>query len=256
MASLLPTVLITGASQGIGRNIALNLSLSKKYRLVLLARNESKLNETVRQCKSINNDVQIMPLKCDITDTKALKQCIKKCGKEFGPYAVLINNAGIVYPHLVDDKMEDDKISNVLNTNLNGLIIACKESIPYLKQTKKKYPNMNVAVIQISSRGATFRATDPYDSVYCASKFGVRGFSDVLFKEVKNLGIKVCQLMPGWVNTELSHKYADKLILENMIQSSDISYAVDFILNCPDTCCPLEILIYPQYDVNKTKSKL
>merc|ERR1712228_1092036 len=87
-----------------------------------------------------------------------------------------------------DQTMEDDKISNVLNTNIN------------------------VAIIQISSRGATFRATDPLDSVYCSSKFGVRGFSDVLFKEVKNLGIKVCQLMPGWVNTELAHKYADKLI--------------------------------------------
>merc|ERR1712154_187550 len=113
--------------------------------------------------------------------------------------------------------------------------IACKESVPYLKKTKSSYPDMNVAIIQISSRGSTFRATDPYDSVYCASKFGLRGFSDVLFKELKNSGIKVCQLMPGWVNTDLVMKYADKLILENMIQPSDISYAVNFVLNCPET---------------------
>eukprot|EP01084_Bolivina_argentea_P023479 43797_1 len=252
--NLLPTVLITGASRGIGRNIAIHLALSKKYKLVLLSRNQQKLNETVDLCKRVNNSIQLMSLQCDITNTKQLKECVKKTG-DFGPYAVLINNAGITYPHLVNDTMEDDKINNVLNTNLNNLIIACKESVPYLKKTKQLYPNMNVAIIQISSRASTLRATDPMDSVYCASKFGVRGFSDCLFKELKNDGIKVCQLMPGWVNTELSWKYKDKLILENMIQPSDMSYAVDFVLNCPDTCCPLEILIYPQYDVNR-KSKL
>ena len=254
--SLEPTVLITGASRGIGRNIAINLSLAKKYKLALLSRNEEKLNETINLCKTVNNNVKIIGLQCDLNDTKSLKQCIKKCGTEFGPFAVLINNAGIAYPHLVNEKMEDDKINNVLNTNLNNLIITTKECVPYLKETKKLYPDMNVSIIQISSRASTFRATDPMDSVYCASKFGVRGFSDVLFKELKNYGIKVCQIMPGWVNTELAMKYADKLILKNMIQTSDISYAVQFVLNCPETCCPLEMLIYPQYDVNKKQSKL
>ena len=91
---LLPTVLITGASRGIGRNIAIHLSLSKKYKLVLLSRNQEKLSETVDLCKQINNNVQLMALQCDINDTNQLKECIKKAG-EFGPYAVLINNAGI-----------------------------------------------------------------------------------------------------------------------------------------------------------------
>eukprot|EP01084_Bolivina_argentea_P023478 43796_1 len=256
MASkLLPTVLITGASRGIGRNIAVSLSLLKKYKLCLLSRNVNKLNETVKLCKSVNNMVQVLALKCDITDTQQLQTCIDKCGKDFGPFAVLINNAGIVYPHLVDKDMDINKVNNLLNINLNGLIIACKLSIPYLKKTKTLYPNMSTAIIQISSRASTFRTTDALDSVYCASKFGVRGFSDCLFKELKDYGIKVCQIMPGWVNTEMVNKY-DGLILENMIQSSDISYTVNFILNCPETMCPLEILVCPQYTVKKNKSKL
>eukprot|EP01083_Nonionella_stella_P002628 7528_1 len=253
---ILPTVVITGASRGIGRNIAVNLAVSGKYKLALLARNVSKLDETVNLCTEVNKNVQAMPFQCDISNTKQLTETITKIGTAFGPFAVLINNAGVLYSHFVDKDMEIDKINNLLQINLNALIIACKLSVPYLKQTKSFHRAMNVAIIQISSKASTFRSPDfaVGNSIYCASKFAVRGFSNCLFKELKDFGIKVCQIMPGMVNTEMTKKYEETMILENMIQSNDISYAVNFILNCPDTCCPLEILLYPQR--NKSRSRL
>eukprot|EP01084_Bolivina_argentea_P069131 125857_1 len=254
--NILPTVLITGASRGIGRSIAINLSLSKKYKLALLSRNISKLNETINLCKNVNNNIKILSIQCDINNTNKLKQCIKRCGDEFGPYAALINNAGIYNQLLIDKNLTDETIKSTLDTNLSSLIIATKESIPYLKKTKAVFPNMNVSIIQISSTASTLRGNDPMEGIYAASKFGVRGFSDVLFKELKDFGIKICQLMPGWVNTDMTQKFSDKLILQNMIQPSDVAYAVDFVLNCPETMCPLEILMYPQYECRKNKSKL
>ena len=234
-----------------GRSIATSLAKSNKYKLALLSRDISKLNDTVSECKDINPKIKILPISCDMNNINQLKDCIKSVGTEFGPYSTLINNAGIAYPALCDESLDDQTVNDIINTNLTNLIIATKESVPYLKETKKLYPFMNVSIIQLSSRGATFRATDETDSIYCASKFGVRGFSDCLFKELKQDGIKVSQIMPGWVNTDFAKQYEDKLILENCIQPSDISYVVDFILNCPDTCCPLEILIQPQYNTNK-----
>ena len=234
-----------------GRSIATSLAKTNKYKLALLSRDISKLNECLAECKDINPKLKVLPMACDMNNIDQLKDCIKSVGTEFGPFSTLINNAGIASPALCDESLEDKVVHDIINTNLTNLIIATKESIPYLKETKKLYPRMNVSIIQISSRGATFRATDETDSIYCASKFGVRGFSDCLFKELKEDGIKVCQIMPGWVNTDFAKQYEDKLILENCIQPSDIAYAVDFILNCPDTMCPLEILLQPQYNTNK-----
>eukprot|EP00485_Elphidium_margaritaceum_P008129 CAMPEP_0202693636 /NCGR_PEP_ID=MMETSP1385-20130828/7686_1 /ASSEMBLY_ACC=CAM_ASM_000861 /TAXON_ID=933848 /ORGANISM="Elphidium margaritaceum" /LENGTH=261 /DNA_ID=CAMNT_0049349333 /DNA_START=118 /DNA_END=903 /DNA_ORIENTATION=+ len=251
ITSVLPTALITGASRGMGKHIAKYLAQSNKFRLALLSRDINKLNETVSECKNINASVDVLPLQCDMTDTRALKECVRRVGQEFGPLSTLINNAGIAWPALCDEKLEDEVVSNIITTNLTNLIVLTKECVPYLRATKKQHPSLNVSIIQMSSRGATFRATDETDSVYCASKFGVRGFSDCLFKELKNDGIKVCQLMPGWVNTDFATQYEDRLILENCIQPSDITYIVDFVLGCPDTCCPLEILIQPQYNTNK-----
>ena len=78
----------------------------------------------------------------------------------------------------------------------------------------------------------------------------MRGFSDCLFKELRDEGIKVSQLMPGWVRTDMIEDCDnDGLILENMLKPSDLAYAVNFVLNCPPTCCPLEVLLYPQKTV-------
>ena len=115
------------------------------------------------------------------------------------------------------------------------------------------YPSIPVSIIQISSDSATFRATDPGFSAYCASKFGVGGFSDVLFKELRDYGIKVCQIMPNWVNTPMAEKFfvGHEKLLDKMIQMKDIWKTVEYILKCSENVCPLEMLIFPQYNVER-----
>ena len=156
---VLPTVLITGASRGIGASIAINLAESQQYKLALLARKESSLERTIDACRLKNPLVQIMTFGLDITDKASLQACITTVATEFGPYAVLINNAGIVYPSKADTRMEIDSVSKLIDINLTSVIHACSLSVPHLKTTKNFFPEMNVAIIQISSRAATFRAT-------------------------------------------------------------------------------------------------
>eukprot|EP01084_Bolivina_argentea_P156343 272460_1 len=101
MDNVLPTIIITGASQGIGRCTAVYLSRydTPRYKLALLARNTTKLGETKELCcketKSMRRNVEIF--KCDITKTDELKECVNYIGTNFGPLCTVINNAGVLF---------------------------------------------------------------------------------------------------------------------------------------------------------------
>ena len=256
----LPTVLITGASKGIGREIAIDLAKQNKYKIALLSRSVQHLKQTAEQCKDVNPDASILILPCDVTDKTSLKACIDKCALEFGPLSVIINNAGLLYINGIDESIDMNKVADTININLNGAINGCIFSVPHLKKTKQKYQNYQVCVINIASR-ASVNTTAKF-GIYCASKFGLKGFSDCLFKEMvqTGLGIKVCSIMPGYVNTEMMKNNPDygAFAIDKMIQARDVVYTVNYVLNCPDTCCPTEILVQPQYDVviKKAQSKL
>ena len=102
------------------------------------------------------------------------------------------------------------------------------------------------------------------DSIYCATKFGVLGFAECLYHELQEYGIKVSSIMPGWVNTPMAENYNsdevnkdNQLIIEHCLKVSDIGYTVEYVLNAPFTCVPLQILLqtqYPEY-VNNIKDK-
>ena len=81
--------------------------------------------------------------------------------------------------------------------------------------------------------------------MYSSTKHGVRGFSGSLFEDVREAGIKVCNISPGYVNTEM-HKGSSHLDAEKMIQPKDIAETVKFVIDFPENACPTEITILPQ----------
>ena len=259
------TVLLTGASKGIGRAIAIKLAESNKYKLALLSRNLSSLKETENLCKNINNNVKTYLLKCDVTNSFELKKCIEKCENEFGPLCILINNAGILYKHMIDDNIDFNKIQESYDINVKAVIISCAYSLPFIKKNTSKYPNLTFAVINIGSIVSTLRGSSTKMGIYMSTKFAVRGFTTSLFKEVRDYGIKTSLIMPGFVNTEMVNEIthpgaSNKDIRNKMIPANDVANAVNFVLNSSSKCCPLEMLLYPQDDVMKylvgTNSKL
>eukprot|EP01083_Nonionella_stella_P238834 836636_1 len=143
---VLPTLIITGASQGIGRCTAIHLSRyeTPRYKLALLARNLSKLGETKELCcaenKSMRRNIEIF--KCDITKTEQLKETVNYIGENFGPLATVINNAGALFkvrmlalntPNKVNDNLES--MDRALNINLRGLIHCTTYALPYILET-------------------------------------------------------------------------------------------------------------------------
>eukprot|EP01084_Bolivina_argentea_P041218 76053_1 len=246
--SVLPTVIITGASQGIGRSIAIALSQTNCYKLALISRNEKKLNQTVQRCRDMNETVEILSLLCDLTNDERLKFSINKIGNEFGPISCLINNAGIYYKDAIDINLMNMKhIDQTLNINLNALIKCCALSVPFIKETKLKYKHFKCTIINIGSESSTLRATKENKGIYCASKWGVLGFTECLFRELRPYGIKACSISPGHVNTPIFKGRTD-LNAKNMIQPSDMAETVLYVLNCKDTVCPVEIHLRPVAD--------
>ena len=263
----LPTILITGASKGIGRAIAITLAKNVPCKLALLSRNLSALQETARLCKKANGQIKTLCIKCDITDKSQVELSINKLEtvNNFGPLCSIINNAGLLYKHEINPNIDFNQVKNSMDINVMGAIYLCTFGIPIIKKNKLKYPNLTCSVINIGSTASTLRGSSTRLGIYMASKFAIRGFTTSLFKELRDFGIKTSCILPGFVNTgmvtETTHPGSSASdVRDKMLVPLDIANAVQFVLMSSDRCCPLEILLYPQDDVMKylsgKKSKL
>eukprot|EP00483_Globobulimina_turgida_P000259 UN00259 len=270
---VLPTIIITGASQGIGRCTAVHLSRydSPRYKLALLARNVDKLGETKELCcaknKSMRKNIEVF--KCDITKTEQLKETINYIGTNFGPLASVINKAGVLFkvrmlalntPKKVNENLES--MDKALNINLRGLIHCTSYALPYILETRNKYDTrFNTSIINLGSRASTPRVYWPSLAIYSASKFGLIGFGHSLFHDIRQSGIKVCSLMPGFTDTDMiserqhGKSFSSKESRALMIKPLDVAQCIEYIIGCGNTVCPHEILLEPQYNANKKTTK-
>lgn len=186
------TVLITGAARGIGWATAQFLAKSG-MNLILL---DVKIGPWQKQALNfgIEYKVKIQTFVLDITKVEQIKKLAKKLQNQ--KIDVLINNAGVVNAHDLLTKYKDQEVGLTLQVNLFGLIMMSKYFIPFLEKT-------NGLLINIAS-GAGLKGMAEF-SVYCASKFGVIGFSESLAEELKKK-VKVLVITPGATNTTLFKK--------------------------------------------------
>ncbi len=185
--------IITGASSGIGRAAALALA-GKGSRLSLLARSESDLSEVVEEAKARGaSDVRYFA--CDVRDESAVDRAAAATLDGFGRIDVLINSAGLSLNGEVDGYSLEDWRA-VIDTNLTGTFLTCRAVVPAMKRQG------GGQIINISS-GAGRNGIKEM-AAYCASKFGVIGFTESLALEVRNQNIRVSVLLPGSVATDFS----------------------------------------------------
>lgn len=186
--------IVTGASSGIGRAIALELARQGAVPLVM-ARREARLRELAGQIASDGGKAQTVV--GDVTEPAVRQQAIDVARAALGGLDVLVNNAGIGAMGLFEHA-DPERLRRIMEVNFFALVEMIRLALPLLKQGKNPII-VNVGSV-LSLRGA------PYSSEYSASKFAVRGFSEALRAELVGHGIDVLVVHPGTTETEFFDK--------------------------------------------------
>ena len=190
--------IITGASSGIGRALALNLSENKSF-LVLAARNETELKEVAHQCEK--NGAQALVIPTDVANQQSCSQLIERAVKEFRQIDMLINNAGIDVLAKFEDLPDMNLFKKVIEVNFYGAVFCTYFALPYLQKNCGR-------IVNVSSMAGVVAV--PLNTSYVASKFAMNGFSDSLRMELLHTGVGVTVICPYWVVSRFHENYMDK----------------------------------------------
>lgn len=189
-----PTVLITGASQGIGKATAL-LFANKGYDLVLAARQPDRLAAVGQEIQALGRQALTVPT--DVKDPQQVKALVDKALAQYGAIDVLINNAGIYLSGPVETFSLDDW-HQAIDTNLWGYIHTIHALLPHF------IARGTGTIVNLSSIGGKVPA--PYLVPYCTSKFAVTGLTEAMHSELKPKGIHVCGIYPNVIASSLMER--------------------------------------------------
>lgn len=230
-----PVALITGASRGIGKAIAHKLA-SNHFQLALLARNAESLEEVAKSLDLSPGEIIVLPI--DVNNSAELKTAIDKLINHFGRLDVAAINHGVYEKSFFSTK--PGKWREVLNTNLYSAMELTELLLPYLVKSDSSYKSL----FYTASVASHMRYAG--GAAYCTSKHGLLGFAHCVFEEVRDSGLKVCALCPGFVNTDMIN--SSSVNTELTIQTDDIAEIVFNAMSLNSTVCPVEIIIRPQRD--------
>lgn len=220
--------LVTGASRGIGRAIALRLAEVGATVVINYAGNVKAAEEV----KSMIVDAggKAMLIQADIANTEAVDDMIKNINKEYGKIDILVNNAGITRDNLLM-RMKESDWDDVINTNLKGIYNSTKAVSKFMmKQRSGRIVNMASVVGLTGNAG---------QANYAAAKAGVIGFSKSMAKELASRGITVNTVAPGFIETDMTAVLADqvkeelvsRIPLARLGNAKDVANAVMFLVS-------------------------
>jgi NAD(P)-dependent dehydrogenase (short-subunit alcohol dehydrogenase family) len=180
--------IVTGAGSGMGREVAKAL-LAAGAKVVVAGRREEKLKETLAQSA---NPAHGLAVPTDVSRHGQLRRLVEQTVQHFGRLEVLVNNAGVGMGGLLDE-LSPEEIANVIQVNLTSPLWLTRLALPELRKAKE------ALVVNVSSMAGMVPV--PFQAVYAASKFGVRGFSASLGRELAGTGVKVLAIYPAVVDT-------------------------------------------------------
>ncbi len=225
--------LVTGAGRGIGKAIALLLGTAG-CRVMLAARSRDQLAEVEREIMGRKGTAAVVP--CDLTRDDDIEKLVSECRRNFGAVDILINNAGWgKRAPVVKTRVED--WDQTFRLNLRAPMLLAQRLLPAMIEKGEG------AIINIGS--VSGKSGEANGAAYSASKFGLIGFTQSLYEEVREHGVKVSVILPGFVDTPLipPNRQLDR---SKMIRADDIAQTVLYVLTSSATCCPVEITVRPQ----------
>lgn len=217
---------VTGASGGIGAEIAKRLAQDGFSVALIYNRNAEKAQKTADEITLSGGSAKTY--KCDVRDSSEITSAIEAIERDFGEISVLVNNAGISEQKLLTD-ITDSDWENMISTNLSGVFYFCRAVLPYFIHRKSG------RIINISSMwGETGGSCEVH---YSAAKAGLIGLTKALAKEVAPSGITVNAVSPGVINTEMVTKLGkdtvdmlrEEIPVMRLGTPEDVANAVSFL---------------------------
>ncbi|MCE5037876.1 3-oxoacyl-[acyl-carrier-protein] reductase [Staphylococcus auricularis] len=203
--------LVTGASRGIGRRIALQLAEDGFNVAVNYAGSKDKAEAVVEEIKA--QGVESFAIQADVSDSDAVKSMIKEVVDQFGTIDTLVNNAGIVRDNLLM-RMKEKDWDAVINTNLKGTFNCIQKVTPHmLRQKQGSIVNLTSIVGEIGNPG---------QANYVASKAGVIGLTKSAAKELASRNITVNAVAPGFIVSDMTDALSDE-VKDQMLQNIPLS---------------------------------
>jgi 3-oxoacyl-[acyl-carrier protein] reductase len=186
------SAIVTGASRGIGRAIALALAASGA-KVACVARNVEKLTETAEAIRAAGGTAEVYA--CDVTDSQSVQSVVDSVVEKWGKLQILVNNAGLTRDTLIP-RMSDEDWDSVINTNLRGTFLFTRAA------TRPMMQGRYGRIINIASvSGLT---GNPGQANYSASKAGVIGLTRTVARELASRKVTVNAVAPGFIETEMT----------------------------------------------------
>ncbi|MTI15419.1 SDR family oxidoreductase [Sansalvadorimonas verongulae] len=230
-----PLVVITGASSGIGEEVARQFSAAG-HPLLLVARRLERLEAL--------NLPNALCRKVDVTNREELVTAIREAEEVYGPVDCLVNNAGLMQLGSAHEQ-DPSEWDTMIDVNLKGMLYGIHAVVGGMRERK------GGTIVNISSVAGI--KGFPAHMAYCGTKFGVHGLSETLREEVADDNVRVVTIAPGAVETELlGHTTSDEVIsgyedwktsIGGAIVPKDIADSISFIYNMPQNVCIRELVI-------------
>jgi len=227
------SALVTGSTRGIGKAIA-EAILARGGRVFITARAAADVQQTVASLLSEHPD-RVFGTACDVRDYSSVRAMFSDLRSSMGSLDILVNNAGIGSRSYVE-KMSVEEWSATLETNLFGVFYCCHEALPLMKGRGGYIINIGSLAGKHSSAGS---------AAYCASKFGLVGFTESLMQEVRYDHIRVSHVMPGSVNTSFARGGGQDPARTWKLLPEDVASTVVNLLEMDPRALPSQLELRP-----------
>lgn len=203
MTTTRPIALVTGASQGIGRAVALGL-LADGFRVVLAARRAEPLEALVEEARQQGSEALAVP--CDVTDAASVEALFTRIRDTYGRLDLLFNNAGVGAPAVPIDELELDAWHRAVNTNLTGVFLCSRAAFALMREQSPRGGRI------INNGSISAHTPRPFSAPYTATKHAVAGLTKALALDGRAFDIACGQIDIGNAATEMTERMANGVL--------------------------------------------